>query len=151
MIKAKNVKNLKNSKIENRYANQLREAGFKATPAKIQLLVILANSKEPLSVESIYKKFKNPLPDMATVYRSLKELHAKGLLKQINMQHSHAHYEYAGLTDHHHFICNQCGVVEDIKNCDLGLVIKKALKDSKTFNNVTDHSFELFGLCKNCR
>jgi Fe2+ or Zn2+ uptake regulation protein len=139
------------SKPKNRYANQLREAGFKATKSKQQLLAILAESKEPLSVSSIYSKFKKPAPDIVTVYRSLKELHAAGVIRQIDLQHSHAHYEYGGQKDHHHFICNQCGKVEDIANCNLNAVIKKALKEAKNFNEVTDHSFELFGVCKNCK
>lgn len=139
------------TKFDNRYANQLREAGFKATHARVQLLSILANSKEPLSVSNIFHKFKDSVPDIVTVYRSLKELHAAGLIRQINLQHSHAHYEYGGRLDHHHFICSKCGKVEDIENCNLSSVIKKALKGSSHFQEVTDHSFELFGFCKNCK
>jgi Fe2+ or Zn2+ uptake regulation protein len=138
------------SKLKNRYADQLREAGFKATKSKLQLLAILADSKEPLSVNSIFRKFKSSIPDIVTVYRSLKELHAAGIIRQINLQHGHAHYEYAGLRDHHHFICNRCGKVEDIENCNLNAVIKKALKSSKDFTKATDHSFELFGICRSC-
>lgn len=136
---------------DSRYAKQLRDAGFKATSSKIELLSILANSKEPLAVGTIFSSFKSTKPDMATVYRSLKELHLKGLIRQINLQHSHAHYEYTRDTDHHHFVCNDCGLVEDIKNCDLSPVVKKALKESKFFKEVSDHSFELFGRCKGCR
>lgn len=138
------------SKLNNRYANQLREAGFKATRSKVELLGILADSKQPLSVNSIFGKFKDAVPDIVTVYRSLKELHAAGVIRQINLQHGHAHYEYGDHKDHHHFICNKCGRVEDIENCNLTAVIKKALKNSKNFKEATDHSFELFGICRSC-
>lgn len=138
------------ARIENRYADLLREAGFKATQSKVQLLSILAKSKEPLSVESIYKKFTDHAPDMATIYRALKDFLSVGLIKQINFQHGHGHYEFAGVNDHHHFICSQCGKVEDIENCDLDPIIKKAIKNSKNFKHASGHSFELFGLCKHC-
>ncbi len=139
-----------NQATKNRFAEQLRGAGFKATPAKVQLLAILATSREPLSVDTILRKFKNPVPDIVTIYRSLKSFHVAGLIRQVNLQHGHAHYEYADKNDHHHFICNECGVVEDIKNCNLDSIMKKALKDSKNFEFINDHSFEIFGLCKNC-
>ena len=138
------------SKLNNRYADQLREAGFKATHSRVQLLAILADSKEPMSVSSIFKKYRDSVPDIVTVYRSLKELHAAGIIRQINFQHGHAHYEYGSNKDHHHFVCNKCGKVEDIENCNLNAVIRKALKDSKDFKELTDHSFELFGICRNC-
>lgn len=147
MIKKKKQQN---SAVDARYAIQLRTAGFKATPAKLRLLALLANSSEPLSVQSIYRLFKSPAPDKATVYRSLKDFHTAGLIKQINFQHGHAHYEYAGQKDHHHLICNNCGVVEDIVNCNLNEVIKKALRNSKQFKSISDHSFELFGVCRTC-
>lgn len=141
---------MKNLRIENRYADLLRGAGFKATQPKAQLLSILAKSKEPLSVESIYQKFTDSPPDIATVYRSIKEFLLAGLIKQINFQHGHGHYEFAGQDDHHHFICSQCGKVEDIQNCELDPIIKKAIQNSKNFKHASGHSFELFGLCRNC-
>ena len=141
---------MKTPRIDNQYADLLRKTGFKATQSKVQLLSILAKSKKPLSVEGIYRKFTEPAPDMATVYRSIKEFLAAGLIKQINFQHGHGHYEFAGLEDHHHFICSQCGKVEDIENCDLDSIISKAIKNSANFKQVTGHSFELFGLCGKC-
>lgn len=141
---------MKSGRIDNQYADMLRKAGFKATQSKVQLLAILAKSKKPLSVEGIRSEFENSSPDLATIYRSIKEFLAAGLIKQINFQHGHGHYEFAGLEDHHHFICSQCGKVEDIDNCDLDLIIKKAIKNSKNFGQVTGHSFELFGLCRKC-
>ena len=141
---------MKVSRIENKYADLLRKAGFKATQSKVQLLSILAKSKKPLSVDGIYSEFVESAADIATVYRSIKEFLAAGLIKQINFQHGHGHYEFAGLEDHHHFICSQCGKVEDIDNCDLDSIIKKAVKNSANFKQVTGHSFELFGLCGKC-
>ena len=135
----------------NRFAEQLRNIGFKATKTRVELLTILAESTEPLAVSSIFKKFKGHIPDIVTVYRSLKELHTAGIIKQINLQHGHSHYEYGEQSDHHHFVCNVCGVVEDIEHCNLDPVIKSALKNSKSFKDITDHSFELFGVCKNCK
>ena len=42
-----------------------------------------------------------------------------------------------------------CGTIEGFKECDIGDVSRKALKDSK-FQMVSGHSLELFGKCKKC-
>ncbi len=138
------------SKIITRYATQLRDAGFKATKPKVEILTILAQSKKPLSVNDIFDLLKNTKPDLVTVYRCLKDFHAVGLVRKINVQQEQSYYEYAGHSDHHHFICSQCGLVEDIKDCDLGAVINYAIRHSKNFKSATEHSFEIFGVCRSC-
>ena len=55
--------------------------------------------------------------DQATVYRTIKSLKEKGVIKQIDLRHNHAHYELANIAEHHHLICLRCGRIEDVAHC----------------------------------
>jgi Fur family ferric uptake transcriptional regulator len=134
---------------DEKFANKLRAAGLRATLGRIDLIKILNKSGRPLSVEEIVQKFNLSL-DTVSLYRALNEFVEKGLAHKVAIGHSHAHYE-ASDSDHHHFICQKCGAIEDIKNCTLDKSIAKAIKNSKLFNHVNQHSFELYGKCLKCK
>ena len=143
------MKNLRITE-QDRFRALLRTAGFKATPARMRLLRILERAHEPLSVEKITKRLGSLAPDMATIYRSLRNLHAAGILRHVDFKHRHAHYEINDPKDHHHFTCTNCGRIENFENCDLSKLIARALKKTNSFSKVTEHSLELFGLCFKC-
>jgi len=132
-------------------AAALRAAGFRATPARMELLATLARTGKPLTVEDILKLQKGTAPDQATVYRALKELRDAGLVRQVDFEHGHAHYEAAGQDDHHHLVCTSCGKVEDFTGCHIENIKKAALRQSKMFKKIERHSLELFGTCTACR
>lgn len=132
------------------WAGRLRRSGFRATPIRENLLALLAAAGEPLTVEKIVKQLKKPAADQATVYRALKDLKDAGVVRRIDLEHSHAHYELVGGSDHHHLVCTACGRIEDFEGCHFEELAKAALRRSKKFAAVNRHSFELFGTCKNC-
>lgn len=128
----------------------LRESGRKATPGRLLLLGVLANANHPLSTHEITTQLKERL-NQATVYRALLSLTGVGIVKRVNMQHLHAHYELISKeTHHHHIICKHCGLVEDVERCDTTHLEKLLLKKSKKFTTIHDHSLEFFGFCKKC-
>ncbi|OGY90591.1 MAG: hypothetical protein A2677_03055 [Candidatus Komeilibacteria bacterium RIFCSPHIGHO2_01_FULL_52_14] len=87
---------------------------------------------------------------MATIYRSLRNLHAAGILRHVDFQHRHAHYELNDPKDHHHFTCTNCGKMVNFENCDVTKLISRVLRRTPSFSKVTEHSLELFGLCAQC-
>src|ERR1700722_17768992 len=96
----------------------LRERGFKATAGRIALLEALWAASAPLSVQAIaqiLKKEKASI-DEATLYRALEALAGAGIVRRIDLGHSHAHYEFEK-KHHHHLVCTDCGVVEDVEDC----------------------------------
>jgi len=85
------------------------------------------------------------------MYRALEALIEVGIVRQIDMQHAHAHYELvAGEKHHHHLICKHCSKVEDVESCDIADIECTVLKKSKSFASIQNHSLEFFGLCKKC-
>jgi Fe2+ or Zn2+ uptake regulation protein len=120
---------------------------LKATPSRIRLLELFSKSKQPISMKEIIKEIGFKTIDEATIYRTLEVFKEKGLIRQIDFRKDHAYYELAN-SDHHHLVCNSCGRIEDFEGCKE--LINRVLRRSKQFSKVSQHSLELFGLCKQC-
>ena len=128
----------------------LRSRGFKATPGRLALLSALAESSRPLSTPDIVKKL-GKRSDQSTVYRGLDSLSDTGLIRRVDMQHAHAHYELAIGTDHHHhIICRTCHKTEDIHDCEIVSPERSVLKHSHLFADIESHALEFFGTCNDC-
>lgn len=132
-----------------KFKETLKNAGSKATPGRLKVLKLLSKSAKPLSIKDIQGKLKNRKLDQATVYRMMSALEKSGLIRQVDFQHGHAHYELSGNQHHHHLICQSCGKVVDISKCNISSIEKQALKLAK-FSTIHHHSLELFGTCSNC-
>lgn len=127
----------------------LRKGGYKATPGRVLLLQTLFGEDKPVTVSYLEKKLKSAV-DKVTLYRALESMVASGVVREVDFRHGHGHFELAVLRKHHHHIvCTNCGLVEDV-NCNTEPFVKQVIKKAKSFNTVTDHSMEFFGLCKNC-
>lgn len=128
----------------------LRRAGFKTTPGRIAVLKVLEKAKKPFSVSRIREAI-DELIDETTLYRALEALSVAHVLKRIDFEHGHAHYEIAlGREHHHHLVCRECGEVEDVANCNVQALEKSALRKSKMFSRIAEHSLEFFGICNDC-
>jgi Fur family ferric uptake transcriptional regulator len=131
-------------------SEMLRSAGHKVTPGRVAILEVLQSALKPLSTSDISKRLKNSL-DQVTIYRALEALSDSGMVRKVDFQHPHAHYEIVIKDDHHHhLICKTCGAVEDIENLDAEDFEKIALKKSKMFASIRSHSLEFFGVCDKC-
>lgn len=131
------------------YKNLLKDAGFRATPARLGLLKLFHQAKKPLSIAGIQHKLPRQSIDLATIYRIINALLEKNIITQVDFQHGHAHYELATREHHHHIICQKCGRVADISKCDTSNIEKQALKIGG-FKTITSHSLEFYGLCNSC-
>ncbi len=132
------------------WSTLLRESGHKATPGRLSLLQVLHAADTPLNIPEILKRLKGGI-NQATVYRALESLSDVGMVRRVDMQHAHAHYELAvGNKHHHHLICKYCGKIEDVEHCDVNAIEATVLKKSTSFATIQSHSLEFFGLCKKC-
>lgn len=126
----------------------LREAGFRATPGRIALLLALAEVEKPLTVAALHARVKKNL-DPVTLYRALESLAKKGIVKRVDFRHGHAHYELQQ-RHHHHLVCTDCGVVEDVEICPAEKLETQVVKGSRRFKSIYSHNLEFFGRCKAC-
>jgi Fur family ferric uptake transcriptional regulator len=130
-------------------ASLLHGVDLKATRSRLALLQILQEAEKPLAVHDILNRTKEKSADQATIYRTLKELKEANIIRQIDFQHGHAHYELTSRGDHHHLVCEKCRKVEDINDCSIPAIQKKIRGENGFL--VRRHSLEFFGLCKKCQ
>lgn len=128
----------------------IRDLQLRVTPSRIALIQLLQRSEKPQSIDEIAKQLGDVGMDRATIYRNLVILQGKNLVRQVDLHRDHGYYEWNDHSDHHHLICTKCRKIQDFNGCDFEQIEKSALKQAPEFSRVTEHSFELFGLCKKC-
>lgn len=126
----------------------LRENGFKITLMRCELICILLKSAIPMSVSQIVIRFKKK-PDLVSVYRALNDFVCSNIVERVHLGKREGLYKISK-THHHHIVCKDCGVVENFSMCQLAKIINVIEERSKYFNQITNHSFDLFGFCKQC-
>ncbi len=131
------------------FKTMLRRSGYKATPARLSILTVFKLSKRPMSVQGLLDALPKDI-DQATVYRTINSLKRKGIIRQIDLRHNHAHYELADLAEHHHLICLHCGRIEDVHRCGVDAIQNSVLKSAKHFAEIKQHALEFYGICKSC-
>jgi len=131
------------------YRKDLEASGLKQTKSRIAVLDILQNEDRPLDALELCTKIQERGIDIdqATVYRILDIFRQKGLIHRFEFQEGKFRYELTGY-DHHHLICDACGIIEDIADCDIDRFEDEILK-KKGFR-VKRHSLEFYGICKSC-
>ena len=128
----------------------IHNIGLKATPNRIAILKTLIASKKPLTIQRLIMLL--PMTDQVTIYRTLESFVHFGVIRQVDFRHGHAHYEFVEKNDdHHHLVCTVCKKVEDFMDCTVTQLLKKIVKNSKSFTSINDHTLELFGVCSSCK
>ena len=131
--------------------SMVKEAGLRVTGHRTTILATVAKVKQPVTVYDLVDTLrKKDNIDQATVYRNLSSLHEAGLLRRLDFNHGHAHYELETGRASHQLVCHSCETIEKIEGISVDDAVKKMLKKSKKFKNTTTHSIEIYGLCKTC-
>jgi len=129
---------------------ELRSVSLKVTPARLGVLEALEETSVPLDALGIgeYLQKNGVTADRVTIFRIMNSLTQKGLVVPIQLNEGKVRYEHISKADHHHFICEICGAIEDVSDCNIGIVENNIAKKGLL---VKRHSLEFFGLCKNCQ
>jgi Fe2+ or Zn2+ uptake regulation protein len=131
----------------------LKKNKYKVTPARIAILEIFSKNKIPLNAEIIHNKIKKDKTlkeiNEVTIYRTLTSFEEKKILKRVDMRKESIYFELNN-DHHHHILCTKCNLVEDFKNSDIEKMLDVVVQKSNNFIKIKEHSFELFGFCKNC-
>lgn len=128
----------------------LAKAGLKVTQSRIALLSLLEKHNRPVDVPHLLSDLKEKAvtADQATVYRILDAFYKKGLIDRLDFGEGKFRYEVKG-KDHHHFICEKCGWIEDLSECSIQ-DLEKDITQKKGFL-IRHHSLEFFGVCNKCQ
>jgi len=125
--------------------------GIRPTRSRLILLYEIMSRKTPFNSEDIVVATSGGSAGRATVFRNILLFKEIGILREVDIRQDSIFYEYNVDNHHHHIVCTECGHIEDFDVCDADLLIKDAIKQSKYFQLITDHSFEMFGICKVCQ
>ncbi|MBP6882388.1 MAG: transcriptional repressor [Candidatus Levybacteria bacterium] len=128
----------------------LGDSNLRTTGARLAVLSFFNETAGPLGADEIIEHLlsEHEKVDKATVYRMLETFYQKGLIKRLEFGEGKYRYEIAG-EDHHHLICEKCGSVQDLSNCNIPELERDIMKKKKF--KVVRHSLEFFGICALCQ
>lgn len=130
---------------------EIRQAGLRATPARISTLVLLRESSSPLTHAFVAQHLAKSGIDKATAFRNLNDMSEAGLLRRTELGDHVWRFEAIdrnahGDGGHPHFLCVDCGTVSCLDDVKL---TAGSQRESEKFGEVTE--ILLRGHCNDCR
>jgi len=94
----------------------LEDSGLLCTPQRCAVMAFLIKQKKHPTAAEVFEAVNREYPrsSRATTYNNLRDLVQVGLVREVAVEGRAARFDAKG-TRHHHFICDRCGDVEDIK------------------------------------
>ncbi len=129
----------------------LQDSGYRQTEARNTIVDIILETDralEPLEIFEIGRKRQKGL-GLVTVYRTLERLETLGLVQRVHQPGACNMYLRAAQGHEHLLICTACGKAEFFDGDDLSRLMGRVAE--KSGYQITDHWFQLFGLCSDCR
>lgn len=131
----------------------LKKNSLKFTIQREVILETLYNSNEHLTPESLYLLIKNKFPDLktgiATIYRTLTLLEDSDMVTSLSFGAAGKKYELGAKIHHDHMICTACGNITEFVDEQIEKR-QKSIADELGFK-MSDHSMQIYGICKNCQ
>ncbi len=125
----------------------LEDAGLRCTPQRYAVMAFLMEHTGHPTAAEIFEAVNrvDPRSSRATTYNNLRDLVEAGLVREVAVEGRAARFDAKG-TRHHHFICDNCGTVEDMDWYDVplpanGSVGKRILRECELIFR---------GLCTRC-
>lgn len=127
----------------------LNSKSQRVTGPRLEILRVLKESRDPMTISEIHGKVKNKNMDLATVYRTVNLFHENNIVCEIDFKDEFKRYELLyDRNHHHHIVCRKCRKIENVDTCILN-ELEKFLTE-KGYSEIT-HSLEFFGICSECR
>jgi Fur family peroxide stress response transcriptional regulator len=125
----------------------LEGSGLRCTPQRYAVMeFLMEHARHPTAAE-IFEAVNrvDPRSSRATTYNNLRDLVQAGLVREVAVEGRAARFDAKG-TQHHHFICDRCGNVEDMEWYEVpkpasGSLGKRILRESELIFR---------GLCAKC-
>ena len=120
------------------------------TNQRHEILELLRKREDHPSVDQIFEAVRRKLPRIsrATVYKNLRYLSERGLIKEVNVK-GVARFE-AKTRPHHHMICTGCGRIMDFESDELTEFALAQVQGRDDFEVETADT-HFHGRCEDCR
>jgi Fur family peroxide stress response transcriptional regulator len=98
----------------------LEGGGLRCTPQRYAVMAFLVECNRHPTAAEIFEAVNrvDPRSSRATTYNNLRDLVEAGLVREVAVEGRAARFDAKGM-QHHHFICDRCGKVEDIEWYDV--------------------------------
>jgi Fur family ferric uptake transcriptional regulator len=133
---------------------RLRDHGVRLTPGRRELVEALTEADGPRSAAELFTAIGDTVP-LSSLYRSLSTLEGAGVVEPHNAVRGVTRYELAEWLrgHHHHLICVDCGVVEDValpehREDEVRRLVTE-IGSEASFSTV-GHALEIEGRCARC-
>lgn len=123
--------------------------GLRVTDQRRTLAQIFTDDEGYLSPKDVYDKMKQQYPSVSfdTVYRNLRLLSEMGVLEQYYFLDGGLKFKGCCSTHHHHhLICLSCEKTLPLDYCPMDQSI-----DLPANFKISNHRFEIYGLCDQCQ
>ena len=123
-------------------------AGLRLTRQRALVYRELQSRRDHPDVERLFRAVKSRLPRISlfTVYRTMNALETAGMVWRVATWRGHARYD-AAVETHVHFLCENCGRIEDVGPLDPDVSGKLPTGDAGIVRSV---EVMLRGECENC-
>jgi Fe2+ or Zn2+ uptake regulation protein len=93
-----------------------RQRGLKITPQRQAIFRILHGTTTHPTAESVYATASHEMPSISlrTVYQTLKDLADMGEIHSLDLGTGSSRFD-PNVGEHHHLVCEGCGMVRDIE------------------------------------
>ncbi|MEO1298632.1 MAG: Fur family transcriptional regulator [Cyanobacteria bacterium J06636_16] len=93
----------------------LKAKRLRVTPQRFAVYANLLSRSDHPTAEQLLNDLNQDAPtsSQATIYSSLQALRDVGLIREVLLEEGVCRYD-ANVERHHHFVCTDCGVIEDI-------------------------------------
>jgi len=131
--------------------NDLQGKGFRITSARSAIINLLESTPHPITVNGIHKLLKKVGTEVniTTVYREIEFLLSQQIINKIQLFDTELHYEMSDRAHHHHIVCTDCKMIEDLKIDSEKDILDEAC--SNTRYKISTHSLTFYGLCPTCK
>ncbi len=125
----------------------LERGGLRCTPQRYAVMAFLMQCNRHPTAAEIYRAVNrlDPRSSRATTYNNLRDLVQAGLVREVAVEGRSARFDAKGVR-HHHFICDRCGNVEDMK----WYKVPKPASDTLGKRIVRECELIFRGLCTKC-
>jgi Fur family transcriptional regulator, peroxide stress response regulator len=131
------------------FSEACRKAGMKLTHQRSEIFTEVAGSEEHPDAETIFERVRRRVPAISldTVYRTLSTLEKLGVISRVYLTCDRARFD-ANTRPHHHFICEECGLIRDFV---LPEVDNLHLPDEvQSWGPIRSIHLELRSVCREC-
>ncbi len=148
-----NNKTMEYEELLNNFKKLLKKNNLKFTIQREVILETLYNSDEHLTPEDLHHLLQNKYPELktgiATVYRTLSLLEDSHVVTSLSFGAQGKKYELGVKIHHDHLICTECGKITEFLDDEIEK--RQHVITKKLGFKMTDHSMQIYGVCKECQ